>query len=326
MSFNISSRCSLLKNNSFDNPYINPNRRLLFGQYIKELTESINIDTRYSEHHILNKKINLCISAGGFSSAYGFGIVGYLYELIKAKKLEINHIYCSSSGSILAVYLLLFLNTYSDYHYTDYLLFTLYNSYQEINNEKKIMDIVVDYLEHVSIPNLYKICNNKLFIGVHYINDYFIPQFKIISKFNSNKELIDCIRASGTIPYITSVNFFNYVNDPDSNKKLYCFDGIFTQIEDPSIDTLYIDLSQLNYSLIDKISPSDKCVERLVIKGIYDIDLLINKSKSNKSLYVISPKTKNSNPFNYLILLIGYLMNIINLTYIKIKSFFNRSV
>ena len=326
MSYNISSRCSLLKKTkSFDNLYTNPNRRLLFGQYIKELTNSINIDTRYSEHHILNKKINLCFSAGGFSSAYGFGIVGYLFELIKANKLEINHIYCSSSGSILGIYILLFLNTHSDYHLTDYLLMSIYNIYEDINDEKKIMDIVADYLEHVSIPNLYEICNNKLFIGVHYINNYYIPQFKIISKFNSNKDLIGCIRASGTIPYITSVNFFNYVNDHDLDKKLCCFDGIFTQIKDPSLDTLYINLGQLNYSLIDKLSASDRCIERLVIKGIYDIDLLINKTKSNRSLYIISStNNKNIISFNYFNFFISCFVNIINLTYTKIRSFFNK--
>eukprot|EP01084_Bolivina_argentea_P121051 214584_1 len=80
-------------------------------------------------------------------------------------------------------------------------------------------DIAMDEVLKKS-DEMYKELNNKLFVGV----THFIDSYELISKWNNNKELRDCLHASMHIPYYCT--HINKIGTKKGNK--ICIDGSFS--------------------------------------------------------------------------------------------------
>jgi hypothetical protein len=247
--------------------------------YINLLTKDENIHVPESK-----KNINVCISGGGMAGIYFAGCASFLTYMTVNKNLKIHKIYGTSAGSIAGLLLILCLYSIKNekYHNTKYemncskIIYLVNNRLREkyINNQY-ITDIWIEFLEEIIPPDLYIICCNKLFITIN-IFDGFIIRKKVISKYKNNKHLLNTIKCSATIPYLTTNNISKY-NNYFTETDYYAFDGIFPIIDDLTFPTLYINLLAINYSLFNRISVVDKCYESLVYDGLHDIYNMYHK-------------------------------------------------
>jgi len=247
--------------------------------YINLLTKDENIHVPES-----TKNINVCISGGGMAGIYFAGCASFLTYMTVNKNLKIHKIYGTSAGSIAGLLLILCLHSIKNekYHNTKYemncskIIYLVNNRLREkyINNQY-ITDIWIEFLEEIIPPDLYIICCNKLFITIN-IFDGFIIRKKVISKYKNNKHLLNTIKCSATIPYLTTNNISKY-NNYFTETEYYAFDGIFPIIDDLTFPTLYINLLAINYSLFNRISVVDKCYESLVYDGLHDIYNMYHK-------------------------------------------------
>jgi hypothetical protein len=266
---------------------------LCIEEYIISLTKNENIYVPESK-----KNINICISGGGMAGIYFAGCASFLTYMTVNKNLKIHKIYGTSAGSIAGLLLILCLHSIKNekYHKTKYemdsskFIYLVNNRLRDkyINNQY-ITDIWIEFLEEFIPPDFYIICCNKLFITIN-IFDGFTIRKKVISKYKNNKHLLNTIKCSATIPYLTTNNISKY-NNYFTETEYYAFDGIFPVIDDLTFPTLYFNLLSINYSLFNRISVVDKCYESLVYDGLHDIyniyhkDLIYHKNTHNIIYY-----------------------------------------
>ena len=167
---------------------------------IKLLKKYIKYVAKNSLNQCSSLNFDLIISGGAFNFVYGYGIILYLKELEKQKKIYISQVSGTSSGSLLG---LLYLSNSS------FDVLKLWEKYRSnIKNDLCIKASINEVEEFVNSciqkeKDLSKI-NNKLFIT---ITDITTCNKIIKSKWKNKKELIDDIYSSCYIPYITDKNF-----------------------------------------------------------------------------------------------------------------------
>jgi hypothetical protein len=227
-------------------------------------------------------EINVCISGGGMASMYSSGLLTFLYYLEKHDKITVKHVYGTSAGAISGFfYLLLVYNQTIGYTELNVSRFI-----SDINNNVKdkyakhpyVIDNWMEYIQENIPVDFYKYCSNKLFITFHVIEYGCLFIQKTVSVYTSNEHLINIIRCSGTIPYITIPNIATRLY----NTTQYAYDGIYPQVVDNSRWTLYVNMLYHNYSLTKRISICDKSYEPLFIEGVYDIYHFYSGMKADK--------------------------------------------
>ena len=263
--------------------------KLDFEPFIQQLTKDITIK------EVENQHINLCLSGGGMGSMYSSGICGFLLQLIQEKRIKINHVYGTSAGAIAGFFFILGMNTHlleEKYRINigDF-IYLVNNDLRKLNvkNHNYIIKSWIELIEEIIPPNFYKFCNDKLFITIHIINYFSIIQHNI-SKYESNEDLINTIKCSGSIPYVTIPCFFTVYKN-----KYYAIDGLFPCIEDDTYKTLYVNAIRYEYPLLHRIYIKEKFYERIMIESLYDIYHFYKYGETNKSLYYYNKKNKNAN-------------------------------
>ena len=187
------------------------------------------------------------------------------------------------------------------------------NDLREINKTNKyIVNIWIQLIENIIPPDFYKYCNDKLFITIHTIGFLSIKQ-QNISKYESNEHLINTIKCSGTIPYVTVPTCFTLYNNNH-----YALDGLFPSIVDDTYKTLYVNSIRYEYPLLHRIYLKEKFYEPIMIESLLDIYHFYKFGESKKSLYYYEKK-KGTNSLTthlsivfrgvFLQLSIGYIIN-----------------
>jgi len=167
----------------------------LIHQLLKNI-ETINIP----------KKMDLVLDSGAFNGMYMYGTLLYLKELENTKITTIDRISGSSCGAVLGCfYLFNKLQAFED----------MYGEVREqFNNTIQLTHIIPIIEREINKigKHAYKLVNNKLYIN--YI-DIQLKKEIIVSKFTSNKDLLDKLHKSTFIPILTN-NDLTYKNCVDS--------------------------------------------------------------------------------------------------------------
>ena len=274
-----------------------------YENIVKKITEETDIVIPPDK-----KIINICLSGGGITSVYATGIISILYNLIKQKKISVNHIYTVSGGSFLGIFLLLMMNNEcieEKYKINLSKIIYLLNNTIRINYNKNpyLANNWIDALQQYIPPDFYKLCNNKLFISIHILDKCSFHK-KIISIYYSNEHLINTILCSSSIPYISIPNCCSIYTDPLTNKKYYAVDGVYTPIIDDMNYTLYINIMNYSYPLINRMRVNDKIYDTLMLEGMY---YFINFYKNNKPTNHIY-YCKREFLTNYLVIYLFYII------------------
>lgn len=224
----------------------------------------------------LPNEVDISIPPCGMANYFSTGVFYALRELINSNRIKIKRYFGTSSGAIAAVGLACGFDACN-----------WKNGYMDIydNSHKNILliDCYAKLLERFLPEDAYQLCTNKVFI---FAREVTITGLKshIFSKYRDNAHLIQCIKASGTIPYITRPVPWTIV---DGKKYI---DGITScpfNIERPTI----IIRVPSDYSIYKKIVPCDQNLDALILRGFQDARLFMQDSKSTNS---ISLKNKHS--------------------------------
>jgi hypothetical protein len=181
---------------------------------------------------------------GGFGGGYYIGVYKGMVERWGYKELQKKKYYGVSAGSIMALYILLGL-TWEQ----------LDNEFISISHSSKKNGIFLKAsyyhnksLEKFLYKDAYKKISGKLFIGV----TNFYGNLSVISKWKSDKDLIDTIHASMHIPYYCG-SFTNRLN----NKR--CVDGGYSLNNYKFLEENTLKIGVWNKNIYDvKLVPSLK--------------------------------------------------------------------
>jgi hypothetical protein len=271
--------------------------KINYESYVSNLTDDImSLDEKNMEN---TNPINICISGGGMAAIYGSGILFVILSLYQKKQIQINHIYGTSAGAFSAFMFLLVMNT--PINVSDF-LYMVNNDLRNIYKRRKyIIDSWIELIETIIPPDFYKVCNDKLFITIHTIENYSIKH-RNIHRYESNEHLINTLKCSGTIPYLTTSSCFTLYknhkknitntneNHSNSSSSHYAFDGLFPVIVDNTYKTLYINLVRYKYPLLHRIYFMEKIYDSLMLDGLYDIYHFLKKGEPSRSLYYYHKK------------------------------------
>jgi len=278
------------------------------------LNDTIIIDPKY-------KKINIYISGGGMAVIYSSGPLIFIHNFIKNKQIEINHIYGTSAGAICGLFFIWYLNNdlfdkkyyFNISYFINFLNNDIRNAY---NKHSYVVDNFITLLEKIIPPDLYKYCNDKLFITIHIIDGWKIKQ-EVISNYYSNEHLLNVLKCSSTIPYITIPKLTTIYYDLFSNKKFYAFDGVFPRIVNKIYPTFCIDLIYYDYPFLNRMRCVDKTYDTLFIDGFNDAYNFFKYNKYHKKykniLYFYNSEQ------NLITKIYNNILNFLNILYLYFK-------
>jgi hypothetical protein len=253
--------------------------KISYESFIEELTSNDYIPTIRSEY----QTINVCISGGGMADMYVSGIVEFLCYLEKQQKIKIQNIYGTSAGALVGLFFIWILNNnefVEDYKMNTSEILNLINN-DLVSAYKKNAYVIENWIEMIEKripPNLYTFCNDKLYITIHVFENYRFNQ-RTIHQYNSNNELLNILKCSGTIPFITINRISTLIENNQSNPKtfLHGFDGIYPEIIDNQYQTLNINLFNHHYSMLDRMTIKDSGYDKLMFDGLCDIFKFFHK-------------------------------------------------
>lgn len=210
--------------------------------------------------------IDLIISGGAFNGAYGFGIIMYLKQLEKEKKIKINKISGSSVGALLGFILICDI---TDKLKMEKLYLKLQKNLKEEGNLKN-MKIMIKKIVNLIIKNKEDISklNNRLYINKTNIKD---NKDIVISSYNSNKEIIDNLTASCFIPYLT---------DGKKRFKNKYIDGLYPYIFKNKNKIIFINIHTFRKLKKMIVTSNEESAMTRIIEGILDINLFLTQRKS----------------------------------------------
>lgn len=244
---------------------------------------------------IPEKKINLCFSGGGNAAMYASGVGLFLDNLISLGKIEINRIYSASAGAIVGILFLLIIHRNlleEKYRITVSDFIHLMNTNFREKFERRTLylaDCWLEMIREIIPPDFYLLCNDRLFITVHFLKINCCQVFKkeVISQFESNEHLLNTIRCSSSIPFITINSLFSKYTQSNAPTR-YCVDGVSPIITDYEYPTLYINIShnKYHYSLSKRLGRRiENSYEPIMIEGLRDAYLFFAHNKSVPTIY-----------------------------------------
>ncbi len=196
--------------------------RIKFNNYINHLNQNFNLDLEVPTN------FNVYISGGGMASNYCVGFLGYMSNLIQSNKIRIDKIAGTSSGAYVATLSMGFINQMKidvDTFREEYLKYYQMQQTKSTDLIDSIYDNLYNGLDNKIIPKF----NDRLFINATEVN-YLIPREKVFSKFESREDLINILKCSSCVPYITKNGLFHTYNGkkyidgiivPDELNKLF---------------------------------------------------------------------------------------------------------
>jgi hypothetical protein len=258
-----------------------------YEEYTLMLAKDIQI------HEPENKHVNVCISGGGLATLYASGPLSIIAELVKQSKIQVHHIYTTSAGAFAGIFFMF--NLHNELFEEEQTI-TISKFIHMLNTELKciyeeqkyIMNSWIKLVEKYIPKDFYKLCDDKLFITIHVIENFSIVQ-KNISKYESNEHLINTMKCCGTIPYVTVPELYTLYQ-----KKECAVDGMFPTIVDNEHKTIYINVLRHPYPTVNRIYLLDKIYDPLLIEGLYDVHNFYKNNKSCSCLYYYTKCKDNS--------------------------------
>lgn len=239
--------------------------------------------------------VHLSLSAGGMAAVYMSGVVGYLTELIRQDKIQLRHIYTASAGAITALFVIqsLHYQDHPQHHMSlDTILHYVNEDVRDLNAKGMgITEAYLAVLRQVAPANLYLLCNGRVHISFHVLTIFGGIKRMTINQFASNEHLFACAVASATVPYVSINTWFTSYFCPYCKTSYYAMDGLYTDIVDDSLPTICVDLGQLDFPVLQRMFLTDKHCEVWALRGIYDLNYLINYQVPCKSLYYYQKTT-----------------------------------
>ena len=245
-----------------------------FDTYVEKLVEYIPVQ---------DETFDIIISTGGLSGYYASGILSVIAYMQKVNKIKINKIYCGSAGVYTAIPLILS-TYYNEIKLTDFIIMfdNVMKQYNENNN--KIVDSLVEIYNKYLPEDAYRYCNNKLYIYKTKL-PFFTKEY--ICEYKNNKHLLQCTKASSTVPYITTTNLYEEIN----GEKYIDAIQVPTIKSDPVIKKIYINLLNHSYDFYKRMYPVDKNIHCLVLQGIMDGYRFFRYNRQINTLYYYKPSS-----------------------------------
>lgn len=224
-------------------------------------------------------ELDLILDGGGFKGSYLIGSLLYLYELEKKNYIKINRISGSSIGALLGtLYLLERLDEW------DNLYKEIVDDFKKTMNLKFVHSVLEDLGQKLG-ENEYKKLNGKLYLNYFDIEK---KQEEVISSFDSNEEVVECLKYTSYVPVITDGNM-HYNNKVDGARPY-----IFETRGSNEKKILYIDLNFIGKIKNFFNTSTDKNGSARILKGIIDIhDFFSEGEQTTMCSYVNNWKLKD---------------------------------
>ena len=253
-----------------------------FDSYINKLVD---------ECSVIPGSYDICITTGGLACFTGAGFSTFMYHMQINNKLNIDKIYCGSAGVMVAIHLILAQKRIGPYKnkVSTKIFLDMYDECMQKHLEgEKIMDSYINIFtkQLKDEPEAYTHFNDKVYI---YMRELPYLNTIIVSKFNSNQHLLDCIKASGTIPYITTSNMYTIINNKkyvDSyNVKISALKKNNIKIFNPII---FMNFSKVKYNILYRMQAIDKNALTMCLSGILDAYRFFKYKRENSIYYIYS--------------------------------------
>lgn len=243
------------------------------------------------------KKINIIMDGGAFSGSYILGGLYYIKEMENENRLRVNKLSGTSIGSLLCVLYKL-----------DNLDFCIkvYDKIREhfrINGNLFILNEILNDMEKLMKEDFFKSCNKKIYISYYNIetNTHIIK-----CKYDSNKDLCECLFKSCYIPFICGDTFF-YKEKFIDGLKPYLFKKGETLFMNLCMDFKCIN-GMLNIK--NEINNSER-----ILLGVLDVHNFFSESKSSSSIcYYLKEMTIIQKSLYFLRII--FIQSIVNILYI----------
>ena len=227
--------------------------------FIKSLIENI------PNNHI-PKNIDLVLDGGAFNGIYMLGGLFYIKELEQREKIHIKRISGCSIGAVLG--LLFMLNKMDISIEISTLAFKCLRKHQHL---KKLIMVIKQKFNEIITEEDVLIINDKFYLTYFDTND---GKQVIKKKYNSRKDLLDCLLKSLYVPYLIDKG----LTDNDG-----CIDGSFPHIFKPKKNRKIL---FLNLQSMDKIKKMifikhEKNIYPRLFEGLMDTHSFFEKGKSN---------------------------------------------
>ena len=189
----------------------------VYKTYINTLIDNLNLNESKPI------ELDLVLDGGGFKGSYLLGCLLYLNELKIKNYININRISGSSIGGILGtLFLLDKLDEWNELYQE------IVDNFKKNMNLKCIHEIIERFGEKLD-ENEFKKLNGKLYLNYFDVDK---KEEEVISTFNSNKEVVECLKYTSYIPVITDGNL-HYNNKVD-------LDLIYLRVEEQLKEKYYI--------------------------------------------------------------------------------------
>ena len=239
----------------------------------------------------------LIICGGGNKISYLLGVKKYIEE----KELNIEKYSGSSIGAIFSVLLICGIPN-------NIIIKNYYDLNRDIKECKCKLDYIKLFLENTLPKNAHKLCDGKLYISATEVKT-FSWKNKFFNKFRNNQELIDCILASCSVPFIINnkltfnLNNSKYIDGSLSREAhLFVKNNSKNQIIIKPWYTYPIDLGTFDFR--KKIS------DKKMLKGYFEMKEFVEEGEKMNQ-FVISNNLQDTKLMIFFLALI-YIFNLLN--------------
>ena len=244
----------------------------------------------------------LIVGGGGNKISYLLGIKKYFED----KEIKFKKFSGSSSG---AIFCLLIICNISNQDIINHYYKIQIKALKAMKSIECKLDYIKYFLQGIIPSNAYQLCSNKLYVSTTEV-DSFSWKNKFFNQFDNNNDLINCILASCSVPYVINNKFFFKMNG-----KNY-LDGSFSReahlfVKNNSKNQIIIKpwfhtpLDNENFDYKKKIS------NKSMAKGYLDMKSFIEKGETY-SQFCISNNLQDTKLMIFFLLLIYIYSTLLN--------------
>jgi len=203
-------------------------------------------------------EIDIVVSGGGLKGYFMSGCSHVLLQELAKQNVKIARIAGASAGAWCGLFMLANMGTEnwieSYYKCKERPDMNMHEAYEDI----------WPWFNSCLPENAWEICSGRLFVSITEVT-WFGFRNHMISEFSSNRELFEACMASSAVPYISLSTMFR------SYRGMWVVDGGVTNntpvFTDNKRRQLVFRLGDVFYPLRFLMSPTDRCIESLVVRG-----------------------------------------------------------
>jgi len=203
-------------------------------------------------------EIDIVVSGGGLKGYFMSGCSHVLQHELAKQNVKIARIAGASAGAWCGLFMLTNLGT-------ENWIESYYKCKErpEMNMHEAYEDIW-PWVNSCMPENAWEICSGRLFISITEVT-WFGFRNHMISEYANNRELFEACMASSAVPYISLSTMFR------TYRGMWVVDGGLTNntpvFKDNKRRQLVFRLGDVFYPIRFLISPQDRCIEALVVRG-----------------------------------------------------------